>query len=149
MKSPTEVAGRHTLETKTTVLSLDEPCLYYAELAKQSEDYTGLHRYAMVWVIRNDEVFQADLDMGPIAGVEEPGLTIYPNHEAGETVGQVIDIANEARANGSLDKFREFEPPALTDGYQSIMEEKERHVRRYKESQNIRSMDEYARLQEV
>ena len=136
------------IETNTTILSMDEPCFYYAELAKQSENKSGFHRYACIWVIRNDKEFQADVDMGSIEGVDDQFFQIVPDFP-NETVGEVMDIADQVRVK-HLRKFLNFEPPELTNRFQGVMEEKQKHVRQFKKNQDVYGGDvgQYVRLQE-
>lgn len=93
------------LRKATTVLGMDEPCWFLAEMNQPTPDYKGVHRYRTLTVYRGDEFVDYRHDLGPavkftIDEFQVPGGAREWKHGKWwyyieHTVGELLDIAHK------------------------------------------------------
>ncbi len=98
----------------TTYLLMDEPCLHLSEVHLPSPDHKGIHRYQVLYVIREeDKLAEYRKDLGKakkFKGVSQfriPGGIV--NRQTGKyeivhTAGELMDIADQLRKGSAIDK---------------------------------------------
>uniref|UniRef100_A0A6M3KCY5 Uncharacterized protein n=1 Tax=viral metagenome TaxID=1070528 RepID=A0A6M3KCY5_9ZZZZ len=90
----------------TTWISEEEPCLGLFEMNLQTPDYSGFHRYQIIYVMRGDAPAEYREDMGKESlwkGAEQiriPGGAMEDGkYYVEETVGTLRQMASQLRVN--------------------------------------------------
>lgn len=71
----------------------DEKAFWLTEFPYQSPNFKGLHRYQIVYVVRNGKLAEFHTDMGVSKGVKYISIPSYFEY----TVDQLRDLADEER----------------------------------------------------
>lgn len=94
----------------TTYVLDSEPCLGLAEIARQSPDSSGLHRYRIITVIRNDQEVEFEQDLGLSANYGTDPFIIPGGFRRGKggvivhNVGELRNIADQITGRKFWDK---------------------------------------------
>lgn len=90
------------LKYGTHWITEDESCWGLYELNMQSPSSKGFHRYQILQIVRDGKIIEVRKDMGSakkwknINQIRIPSLLVH-------TVGELIGMANDMRANPSFD----------------------------------------------
>jgi hypothetical protein len=122
------------LETATTVVQMDEPCLVLAEVNRQSPGSRGWRRYQILKVVRDDMPVTCEIDLGPAASFKADQVQIpsgVKDEQTGRwtiqhTVEELRHIADQFRAQPSMSD--EIEPRDLIQGYYDQLDQKARQA---------------------
>jgi hypothetical protein len=122
------------LETATTVVQMDEPCLVLAEVNRQSPSSRGWRRYQILKVVRDDMPVTCEIDLGPAASFKADQVQIpsgVKDEQTGRwtiqhTVEELRHIADQFRAQPSMSD--EIEPRDLIQGYYDQLDQKARQA---------------------
>jgi hypothetical protein len=83
----------------TTLVSNDEKCALLAEVNLRSPDSRGFRRYQILYVVRNDQLTECRIDLGPRENFTAAQFRVLGGweHHIDHTVGELRDIAEFQR----------------------------------------------------
>ncbi len=119
----------------TDHISMDEPCLFYAEVNAMAEDKSGQRRFRTYIVIRDDEEAKYVEDLGPAWAFTADQFTAPGGAEADdgksvwieETVGSLTEAGEKYRATATpIAQIRG--PSDLIGGYREWQERSRRQL---------------------
>lgn len=94
----------------TTFVRDNEPCLMLKEIARQSPNSKGFHRYQIIKVLRDDKIVEFEQDLGLSKNIRvDPfiipgGVETKRGGEILHNVGELRDIAEQVRNTKFWDK---------------------------------------------
>lgn len=88
------------LVNMTDFASYDEKAWMLTEKSIRTADHRALHRFQVIWVVRDDRLAALCRDLGPVDDDIAP-LAIYSGGE--DTVGQLLDMADASRRDHAFE----------------------------------------------
>lgn len=90
------------IRNQTPYILADEKAMGLMEVELLTEDGKGVHRYQIIYVVRNDQQSPYVVDLGDRLLFPNPPLHIFSYLE--HSVAELQDMADEARARSSVTK---------------------------------------------
>ena len=113
------------LTDQTPYVNEDEKVLGLQEVDLLTEDYKAVHRFQIIYVVRNDKPAKFVTDLGSTLLFPNPPLNIIDNG----TVAEIRDMADDARGRSSVTaRLAELQEESATDKniIKEFLEHKER-----------------------
>ena len=121
------------IRNQTPYVLADEKAMGLMEVELLTPDSKGVHRYQIIYVVRNDQQSAHVVDLGDRLLFPNPPLNIFSYME--HNVAELQDMANEARARSSVTKrLAELAEASKTDKniIKEFLERKSRDVKTIK-----------------